>query len=91
MPERWIDLFAIAGTPAEVRARLEAAVQTGAEEISMILMAPSSGARGGADQLSLFAETVMQPMQGPRGGGVGDGSNTVQGPEVYDSHTGGTT
>jgi 5,10-methylenetetrahydromethanopterin reductase len=63
VPERWIDRFAIAGTPAEVRARLEAAVQTGAEEISMILMAPSSGARGGADQLTTFAETVMQPMR----------------------------
>ena len=40
VPERWIDLFAIAGTPDEVRIRLEQAVETGAEEISMILMGP---------------------------------------------------
>src|SRR6266851_4923418 len=38
IPERWIDLFAIAVTPEEVRARLERAVQVGAEEISMILI-----------------------------------------------------
>jgi 5,10-methylenetetrahydromethanopterin reductase len=63
VPERWIDRFAIAGTPTEVRARLENAVQNGAEEISMILMAPRSAARGGADQLTMFAETVMQPMR----------------------------
>jgi 5,10-methylenetetrahydromethanopterin reductase len=63
VPERWIDRFAIAGTPAEVRARLEQAVIDGAEEISMILMGPRSGDRGGADQLTRFAETVMQPMQ----------------------------
>ena len=62
VPERWIDRFAIAGTPEEVRARLEQAVQTGAEEISMILMGPRTGDRGGADQLTRFAETVMRPM-----------------------------
>ncbi len=62
VPERWVDLFSIAGTPAEVRARLQRAVETGAEEISMILMGPRPGDRGGADQLAHFAETVMQPM-----------------------------
>jgi 5,10-methylenetetrahydromethanopterin reductase len=63
VPERWIDRFAIAGTPQEVRARLDKAVQNGAEEISTILMSPRSGDRGGADQLTRFAETVMQPMR----------------------------
>jgi 5,10-methylenetetrahydromethanopterin reductase len=63
VPERWIDRFAIAGTPQEVRARLDKAVQNGAEEISTILMSPRSGDRGGADQLTRFAETVMHPIR----------------------------
>jgi alkanesulfonate monooxygenase SsuD/methylene tetrahydromethanopterin reductase-like flavin-dependent oxidoreductase (luciferase family) len=63
VPERWVDRFSIAGTPAEVRARLEKAVDQGAAEISMILMGPRSGGRGAADQLTHFAETVMQPMR----------------------------
>ncbi|HLZ28172.1 MAG TPA: LLM class flavin-dependent oxidoreductase [Chloroflexota bacterium] len=63
VPERWIDRFAIAGTPQDVRARLEAAIQSGADEISMILMGPRSHARGGVDQLTMFAETVMRPMR----------------------------
>ncbi len=29
----------------------------------MILMGPRPGARDGADQLTRFAETVMQPIQ----------------------------
>ena len=57
-----LDLFAIAGTPEEVRERLERAVKTGAEEISMILMGPRPGVRGGAEQLTRFAETVMRPI-----------------------------
>ena len=64
VPERWIDLFSIAGTPDEVRARLKRAVEVGAEEISMILMGPRPGDRGGAEQLTQFAESVMQPIQG---------------------------
>jgi alkanesulfonate monooxygenase SsuD/methylene tetrahydromethanopterin reductase-like flavin-dependent oxidoreductase (luciferase family) len=63
VPERWVDRFSIAGTPAEVRARLEKAVQQGAQEISMILMGPRSGDRGAADQLTHFAEAVMHPMR----------------------------
>jgi len=63
VPERWIDLFAIAGTPDEVRARLERAVEAGAQEISMILMGPRPGDRSGAEQLIRFAETVMHPIQ----------------------------
>ncbi len=62
VPERWIDRFAVAGTPEDVRARLEAALAAGADEISLILMSPS-GARGSADQLSLFAESVMAPLR----------------------------
>jgi len=62
VPDRWIDLFAIAGTPAEVRARLERAVQMGAEEISMILLGPRPGDRGAREQLTHFADTVMQPI-----------------------------
>ena len=62
VPERWIDRFAVAGTPDDVRARLEAALAAGADEISLILMNPS-GARGSTDQLKLFAETVMTPLR----------------------------
>ncbi len=62
VPERWIDRFAVAGTPTEVRERLQRAVADGANEIGLILMSPS-GARGSADQLSLFAESVMRPMR----------------------------
>jgi 5,10-methylenetetrahydromethanopterin reductase len=63
VPEHWIDGFAIAGTPDEVRARFQRAVQDGADEISVILMSPRSGDRGSADQLTHFAESVMLPMQ----------------------------
>jgi hypothetical protein len=42
---------------------LKEAVAQGAEEIAMILMGPRSGARGGSDQLTLFADSVMRPMQ----------------------------
>jgi alkanesulfonate monooxygenase SsuD/methylene tetrahydromethanopterin reductase-like flavin-dependent oxidoreductase (luciferase family) len=63
VPERWIDTFAIAGTPHEVQARLRRAMDSGAQEISMILMAPRSGQRGGADQMTYFAETVLQPLR----------------------------
>ncbi len=62
VPERWIDLFSIAGTPDEVRGRLQHAIEVGADEISMILMGQRPGDRGGAEQLTHFAETVMQPM-----------------------------
>jgi alkanesulfonate monooxygenase SsuD/methylene tetrahydromethanopterin reductase-like flavin-dependent oxidoreductase (luciferase family) len=54
----------VAGTPDEVRARLERALADGADEISTILMSShSSGARGSADQLTLFAEEVMAPIR----------------------------
>ena len=62
VPERWVDRFAVAGTPAEVRAKLEQAVRDGADEIAMILMS-TSGSRGSADQLERFAATVMAPMR----------------------------
>ena len=38
VPERWIDRFSVAGTPNEVRERLERTLSDGADEISMILM-----------------------------------------------------
>jgi alkanesulfonate monooxygenase SsuD/methylene tetrahydromethanopterin reductase-like flavin-dependent oxidoreductase (luciferase family) len=63
VPERWVDRFAVAGTPSEVRARLEQAVSDGADEIGVILM-NARGARGTVDQLSTFAESVMTPMRG---------------------------
>jgi 5,10-methylenetetrahydromethanopterin reductase len=64
VPERWIDQLAVAGTPEEVRARLERALADGADEISTILMSSrSTGARGSADQLSMFAESVMAPIR----------------------------
>ena len=61
VPERWIDRLSVAGTPAEVRMRLERAIQDGADEIAMILMSPSG--RGSADQLTRFAEAVMAPIR----------------------------
>ena len=62
MPERWIDRFAVAGTPDEVRARLERALTDGADEISTILLS-TAGARGSAEQLTLFANSVMAPLR----------------------------
>ena len=63
VPERWVDRFAIAGTPDEVRRGLDTAIAAGAEEISMILMTPRSGQRGSTDQLTTFAQRVMTPMR----------------------------
>jgi alkanesulfonate monooxygenase SsuD/methylene tetrahydromethanopterin reductase-like flavin-dependent oxidoreductase (luciferase family) len=63
VPERWVDRFAVAGTPEDVRARLEQAVEQGADEVAMILMGSRSHERGAADQLTLFADRVMRPMQ----------------------------
>jgi alkanesulfonate monooxygenase SsuD/methylene tetrahydromethanopterin reductase-like flavin-dependent oxidoreductase (luciferase family) len=64
VPERWIDRLALAGTPDEVRARIEHALRDGADEVSMILMSSrSTGARGSADQLTLFAERVVAPIR----------------------------
>jgi alkanesulfonate monooxygenase SsuD/methylene tetrahydromethanopterin reductase-like flavin-dependent oxidoreductase (luciferase family) len=67
VPERWIDRFSVAGTPAEVRARLERTLADGADEISMILMSARSGGRGSADQLGIFAENVMKPLRAAHG------------------------
>ena len=58
-----IDRFALAGTPNEVRARLERTVADGADEIGLILMSAGSSARGSVDQITLFAESVMQPLR----------------------------
>jgi alkanesulfonate monooxygenase SsuD/methylene tetrahydromethanopterin reductase-like flavin-dependent oxidoreductase (luciferase family) len=66
VPERWIDRFSVAGTPAEVRARLERTLSEGADEISMILMSAHAGGRGSADQLRVFAEGVMHPLRAAR-------------------------
>jgi 5,10-methylenetetrahydromethanopterin reductase len=63
VPERWIDRFSVAGTPEEVGARLERTLSDGADEISMILMSAHAGGRGSADQLRVFAESVMQPLR----------------------------
>jgi alkanesulfonate monooxygenase SsuD/methylene tetrahydromethanopterin reductase-like flavin-dependent oxidoreductase (luciferase family) len=67
VPERWIDRFSVAGTPRDVRARLERTLADGADEVSMILMSARSGGRGSADQLGVFAEQVMQPMRAAHG------------------------
>jgi len=66
VPERWVDRFSVAGTPDEVRARLERTLSDGADEISMILMSAHAGGRGSADQLRVFAESVMQPLRAAR-------------------------
>jgi 5,10-methylenetetrahydromethanopterin reductase len=64
VPERWIDQLALAGTPDEVRARLEQALTDGADEIGTILMSSrTTGTRGSGDQLALFAERVVAPMR----------------------------
>ena len=64
VPDKWIDQLAVAGTPEEVRGRLERALADGADEISVILMSSrAAGARGSADQLRLFAENVVAPMR----------------------------
>src|SRR5215207_8184763 len=63
VPERWIDRFAIVGPPDRVRARLEGAIEQGADEISMILMGPSPNERGGVQQLERFAESVLAPLK----------------------------
>jgi alkanesulfonate monooxygenase SsuD/methylene tetrahydromethanopterin reductase-like flavin-dependent oxidoreductase (luciferase family) len=67
VPERWIDRFSVAGTPDEVRSRLERTLSDGADEISMILMSAQAGGRGSGDQLQVFAETVMHPMRTAHG------------------------
>ncbi|HEY2592356.1 MAG TPA: LLM class flavin-dependent oxidoreductase [Chloroflexota bacterium] len=67
VPERWVDRFSVAGTPAEVRARLERALADGADEISTILMSARSGGRGSADQLSIFAQSVIKPLRAAGG------------------------
>jgi len=61
VPERWIDRFSIADTPAEVTSRLQQAAANGAQEIAMILMS-SGSQRGSAEQLTRFAEAVMHPL-----------------------------
>ena len=66
VPERWIDRFSVAGTPNEVRERLERTLSDGADEISMILMSARAGGRGSADQLRVFAESVMHPLRAAR-------------------------
>ena len=58
VPERWIDRFAIAGPPDLVRARLERAIQAGADEVSAILMGAQSK-RGSAEQLHRFAQVFQ--------------------------------
>jgi 5,10-methylenetetrahydromethanopterin reductase len=63
VPSGWIDRFAIAGTPDEVRTRLARAVQDGADEISMILLGNRAGERGSPDLLERFAATVLTPMR----------------------------
>ena len=67
VPERWIDRFSVAGTPDEVRARLERTLADGADEISMILMSARSPADAAAPISSrVFAESVMQPLRAAR-------------------------
>jgi alkanesulfonate monooxygenase SsuD/methylene tetrahydromethanopterin reductase-like flavin-dependent oxidoreductase (luciferase family) len=63
VPERWIDRFAIVGPPERIRQRLEHAITQGADEISMIFMGPGTNERGGPEQLSRFAESVLAPMR----------------------------
>jgi alkanesulfonate monooxygenase SsuD/methylene tetrahydromethanopterin reductase-like flavin-dependent oxidoreductase (luciferase family) len=67
VPERWVDRFSVAGTPDEVRARLQRTLADGADEISMILISARSGGRGSSDQLSVFADRVMQPLRAAHG------------------------
>jgi hypothetical protein len=36
VPDRWVDLFAAAGTPQEVRARIDQIVQSGVDVVSIV-------------------------------------------------------
>jgi 5,10-methylenetetrahydromethanopterin reductase len=64
VPERWVDRLALAGTPEEVRGRVERALADGADEVAMILMSSrAAGARGSSDQLQLFSEEVIAPIR----------------------------
>jgi 5,10-methylenetetrahydromethanopterin reductase len=63
VPERWIDRFAIVGPPDRVRARIEKAIADGADEVSIILMGPAPGERGGPEQLERFANEVLKPLR----------------------------
>jgi 5,10-methylenetetrahydromethanopterin reductase len=65
VPERWIDRFAMAGTPDEVGQRIERALADGADEVSMILIDPRGGPRGSTAQLKLVAEQVIAPLRQP--------------------------
>jgi 5,10-methylenetetrahydromethanopterin reductase len=63
VPESWIDRFAIAGTPDQVRRRIEQAFADGADEFGMILLGSRPGDRGSPELLSRFAETVLAPLR----------------------------
>lgn len=59
VPEAWIDRFAIAGTPAEVKARIQQAFADGADEFAMILLGARPGDRGSPELLERFAQSVL--------------------------------
>ncbi len=60
VPERVIDLFALAGTPAEVGARVRAiAAIPGVKRLVMVPQVPGEGFAGREDILRDFAEQVM--------------------------------
>jgi 5,10-methylenetetrahydromethanopterin reductase len=59
--ERWVDRFAVAGQPDEVRARCRRAAEQGAVEVSAIFR--SSGPGGVKEQLVRFAEAVIAPLR----------------------------
>lgn len=63
VPETWIDRFAIAGTPDQVRQRIQHAAKDGADEFSMILLGTRIGERGSPELLTRFAETVLTPLR----------------------------
>jgi 5,10-methylenetetrahydromethanopterin reductase len=60
VPERLIDLFALAGTPGEVAARVKhIAAMPGVRRLVMVPQVPGDGFAGREDILRRFAETVM--------------------------------
>jgi alkanesulfonate monooxygenase SsuD/methylene tetrahydromethanopterin reductase-like flavin-dependent oxidoreductase (luciferase family) len=60
--ERWVDQFSFAGPPEDVLSRCQRAISDGADEISAIFR-PSEGSNLD-DQLTRFAEAVLEPLKG---------------------------
>jgi alkanesulfonate monooxygenase SsuD/methylene tetrahydromethanopterin reductase-like flavin-dependent oxidoreductase (luciferase family) len=59
VPESWIDRYAIAGTPEQVRSGINQAFTNGADEFAMILVGTRPGDRGSPELLENFVGRVL--------------------------------